>query len=37
MAAIEHERRVNYAWYGDWPAALLEREYPEWKRAYPHR
>jgi len=37
MAAIEHERRVNYAWYGSWPEALLEREYPEWKRAYRNR
>ena len=33
MAAIEHERRVNYAWYGYWPEALLAREYPEWERA----
>jgi PelA/Pel-15E family pectate lyase len=32
MAEIEHERRVNYAWYGAWPAALVDREYPEWKR-----
>jgi PelA/Pel-15E family pectate lyase len=33
MAAIEHERRVNYAWYGTWPAELLDRDYPQWKRA----
>jgi len=32
MASIEHERRVNYAWYGYWPADLLAREYPEWKK-----
>ena len=32
MAEIEHERRVNYAWYGSWPAALLGREYPDWRR-----
>jgi PelA/Pel-15E family pectate lyase len=31
MAAIEHERRVNYAWYGYWPAELLESDYPRWK------
>jgi PelA/Pel-15E family pectate lyase len=32
MAAIEHERRVNYAWYGYWPETVLKR-YPDWKRA----
>jgi len=32
MAAIEHERRVNYAWYGYWPGELLAREYPEWRK-----
>jgi len=32
MAAIEHERRVNYAWYGYWPKTVLER-YPAWKKA----
>jgi PelA/Pel-15E family pectate lyase len=32
MAAIEHERRVNYAWYGYWPAELLETDYARWKR-----
>jgi len=32
MAEIEHERRVNYSWYGSWPAALLDTEYPAWKR-----
>jgi PelA/Pel-15E family pectate lyase len=32
MAEIEHERRVNYSWYGSWAAALLDREYPDWKR-----
>jgi PelA/Pel-15E family pectate lyase len=34
MAAIEHERRVNYAWYGYWPADLLARDYPEWKKRH---
>jgi len=33
MAAIEHERRVNYAWYGYWPADLLARDYPRWKNS----
>jgi PelA/Pel-15E family pectate lyase len=32
MASIEHERRVNYAWYGYWPETVLKR-YPDWKRA----
>ena len=32
MASIEHERRVNYAWYGYWPADLLARDFPEWKK-----
>jgi PelA/Pel-15E family pectate lyase len=33
MALIEHERRVNYAWYGYWPADLLARDYEAWRRA----
>ena len=28
---IEYERRTGYAWVGDWPRALLEREYPQWR------
>jgi PelA/Pel-15E family pectate lyase len=32
MAEIEHERRVNYAWYGYWPETVLKR-YPDWERA----
>jgi unsaturated rhamnogalacturonyl hydrolase len=30
VAEIEQERRVGYAWYGEWPARLLDREYPAW-------
>ena len=30
VAEIEVERRVGYAWYGNWPAKLLDKEYPEW-------
>lgn len=30
VAEIEYERRNGYAWYGTWPAKLLEKEYPEW-------
>jgi PelA/Pel-15E family pectate lyase len=34
LAAIEHERRVNYAWYGYWPAELLARDYPDWRKRH---
>lgn len=34
LAEIENERRVGYAWYGDWPAAALS-EYQAWKSKYP--
>lgn len=30
VAEIEQERRVGYAWYGTWPAALLQKKYPAW-------
>jgi len=29
---IGYERRTGYAWYGRWPAELLEQTYPAWKR-----
>jgi PelA/Pel-15E family pectate lyase len=28
---IEYERRNGYAYYGTWPASLLEREVPRWR------
>jgi PelA/Pel-15E family pectate lyase len=28
---IEHERRNGYAYYGGWPARLLDTEYPRWR------
>jgi len=28
---IEAERREGYAWFGTWPRALVEREYPRWR------
>ncbi len=31
LAEIEYERRNGYRWYGNWPARLLDTEYPEWK------
>ncbi len=32
VAEIGSERRNGYAWYGNWPEKLLEKEYPAWKR-----
>ena len=29
---IEYERRNGYGYLGDWPAKLLEREYPKWRK-----
>ena len=31
LAEIDNERRVGYAWYGNWPAQLLSTVYPTWK------
>lgn len=28
---IERERRTGYAYLGDWPAKLLERDHPRWR------
>jgi len=30
LADIGHERRNGYAWYGNWPQRLLDREVPDW-------
>ncbi len=27
---VDQERRIGYAWYGYWPADLLNSKYPEW-------
>lgn len=32
LADIGYERRNGYAWYGNWPKALLEVDYPAWKQ-----
>lgn len=32
LEEIEAERREGYAWLGTWPRALVEREYPAWKK-----
>jgi len=29
--AIERERRTGYHYFGDWPAALLAKDYPRWR------
>jgi len=31
LAEIENERRVGYAWYGNWGRQLLATAYPEWR------
>jgi PelA/Pel-15E family pectate lyase len=31
LAEIDNERRVGYAWYGNWPAQLLSTTYPAWR------
>ncbi len=28
---VTRERRTGYAWYGDWPRALLDRDHPAWQ------
>lgn len=35
LAEIDNERRVGYSWYGDWPAKLLNTDYPAWKAKWP--
>lgn len=30
LAEIENERRVHYAWYGNWAEKLLSKDYPRW-------
>jgi PelA/Pel-15E family pectate lyase len=37
LADIGYERRNGYAWYGQWPQALIEREYPAWKAKWSAR
>ena len=36
LSEIHPERRSGYAWFGTWPAPLLDQEYPAW-RARPPR
>jgi PelA/Pel-15E family pectate lyase len=30
LAEIEHERRIGYGYYGEWPKKLIEVDYPKW-------
>jgi len=30
LSEVTEERRTGYAWYGYWPAALINKEYPKW-------
>jgi len=32
LAEISPERRTGYAWYGYWPATLLSKDYPAWRK-----
>jgi len=34
LADIERERRLGYAWLGDWPEDLLEDDYPKWRKKW---
>jgi PelA/Pel-15E family pectate lyase len=34
LADIERERRVGYAWLGDWPHDLLKKKYPAWHKKW---
>jgi PelA/Pel-15E family pectate lyase len=35
FSEIHPERRSGYAWFGTWPAALLNEEYPAWRVRHP--
>jgi PelA/Pel-15E family pectate lyase len=32
LTEIEHERRMGYGWYGNWPERLLKKDYSTWKK-----
>ena len=34
LADIEQERRLGYAWLGDWPKQLLDKDYPAWQKKW---
>lgn len=32
LKEIEHERRMGYGWYGNWPEKLVKEDYVKWKQ-----
>lgn len=36
LADIEHERRIDYSWLGEYADKLLEKEYPAWRAKWGH-
>lgn len=34
IAEVENERRIGYAWYGNWPEKLIKKEDPMWKKKH---
>jgi len=36
MADIEHERRIEYVWLGEFANKLLKKEYPKWQAKWDH-
>lgn len=32
LTEVQLERRTGYGWYGRWPAAFIETEYPAWRQ-----
>jgi PelA/Pel-15E family pectate lyase len=33
FAEIERERRTGTPWFGTWPGKLIDKEYPQWRKA----
>jgi PelA/Pel-15E family pectate lyase len=31
---VSEERRNGYAWFGNWPEKLIQKDYPKWKKQY---
>ena len=34
LAEIDPERRTGYSWYGRYPAGLLTKDYPAWRKKH---
>ena len=37
LAEVSRERRTGYAWYGYWPAKILNKEYTIWLKKIQHK